>query len=318
MLQINFFTREQELQITRYKEKWQQIALSCDPIDPELATVAVQDTYKVMGKRKPNVEICSSPLDAVHKINSRVPEAQTTKNTPINQMTLQKWAILAAKTLLVGNKVRKDQRNHPLNKLVVKLSSPGSTFLEQKINSLIPQDMSIEEKVESLYQTIQSNFQTTDRQVKLPDRNIFKPKVILDTLINNDLPYRATSQLYDDFWKQSDRKIESFLSQQDASWVFSTTPVYKNQSLACTASWLDFCFSTLKLSYSEKQWQAFQNIVRECGWIFTYDKVCYVCDRLNRLIFDDNNISYSETEAVIQFTDGFQIWNERNTTSGEA
>ncbi|MEM7595236.1 MAG: DUF6745 domain-containing protein [Cyanobacteria bacterium P01_A01_bin.83] len=291
--------------------------MSNEPINSTNATVAIQNIYQVMGKRKPIIELCSSPQNAIVKIISNIPKAKESSEILISQMTWQKWILLGIKAGFKGKKIRSSQQKNPLNRLMGQLSLSSDKFLEDKIADLIPQDSQTEEDIEVIYQAIKLRKGKTEQELNLPDRNTWKPKIILDILTTDYLPNEAKSQLYDEFWTKSDEQIKSALSQQDISWVLHAISQFQNQSLACTASWLDFCFSALNLPYNQKKWQAFLDLVRECGWILAYNDVCFICDRPRKLLFDSNNLLHSETEAAIQFSDGFDIWVNHGTTSTE-
>ncbi|MEG4961862.1 MULTISPECIES: DUF6745 domain-containing protein [unclassified Microcoleus] len=78
---------------------------------------------------------------------------------------------------------------------------------------------------------------------------------------------------------------------------------------ACYGSLLDFCISVLNLPHSYgRNWMIFQSIVRDCGWIYPYDKVCIVCEKPIALSADNNHRLHAEGTPAVQFTDGFSIY----------
>lgn len=46
--------------------------------------------------------------------------------------------------------------------------------------------------------------------------------------------------------------------------------------LACYGSWFDYSIGVLNSSCNSLKWQVFQSLVRSCGGIFPYDKICVV------------------------------------------
>ncbi|MDM9380682.1 hypothetical protein QUB80_08180 [Chlorogloeopsis sp. ULAP01] len=72
MVQIEFFTPEQQASIPLYKEKWLEIALSTELINQHRAATAIKTAYAAIGKRQPKLEFCSSPQNALSKISSSV------------------------------------------------------------------------------------------------------------------------------------------------------------------------------------------------------------------------------------------------------
>ncbi|WP_366516569.1 DUF6745 domain-containing protein [Microcoleus sp. PH2017_20_SFW_D_A] len=59
---------------------------------------------------------------------------------------------------------------------------------------------------------------------------------------------------------------------------------------ASGGSLLDFCISVLNCAHSYGNiWTIFQSLVKTCGWIFPYDKVCVVCEKPIALSADNNH-----------------------------
>ncbi|MEG4573793.1 hypothetical protein QUA56_14025 [Microcoleus sp. N3A4] len=83
------------------------------------------------------------------------------------------------------------------------------------------------------------------------------------------------------------------------------------------AAGCDFCFSVLKCKYNPIKWQALQSLTTQCGWIFTYEKVCIVCDRPRILSFDSQHRLHAEGGPAIQFADGYSIYSYHGVTLPE-
>ncbi|MEG4517308.1 MULTISPECIES: DUF6745 domain-containing protein [unclassified Microcoleus] len=78
---------------------------------------------------------------------------------------------------------------------------------------------------------------------------------------------------------------------------------------AAYGSLLDFCISVLNLPHSYgRNWIIFQSIVRDCGWIYPYDKVCIVCSKPIALSADSNHRLHAEGTPAVQLADGFSIY----------
>ena len=79
--------------------------------------------------------------------------------------------------------------------------------------------------------------------------------------------------------------------------------------LACKASYFDFNFSVLNIEHkSSKTWAILQSIVKYCGYIFTFEKICFICDRPRILSFDNQDRLHAEGSPAIQFADGFSVY----------
>ena len=49
-------------------------------------------------------------------------------------------------------------------------------------------------------------------------------------------------------------------------------------------------------------------MVKECGWIFVFDKICYICDRPTNISVDDRNRLHGEGQPAIAYSDGYGIY----------
>jgi hypothetical protein len=77
---------------------------------------------------------------------------------------------------------------------------------------------------------------------------------------------------------------------------------------ACISSWFDFCFSVLNCDREQKTWSVLESLVSKCGWIYSYDKICLICDRPTKLSFDSEQRLHASGESVVQFADGFSVY----------
>ena len=261
-----------------------------------------------------HIEFCSSPQDALLKTDSSK-STELFQTIPLREFTLKKWLLAVVKWIISSARIFSAQKNQPFNRLHRDLFKFTNPYLEQKIADLIPQETEPEEIVEALYEAIRADKGEAieDKLLGLPDPSTWEAKTILEMLEDNYLPNQAASKLYDEFWVESDKQIYSTLTKQGMAFLLTAIPSFQNQSSSCNASWLDFCFSTLKLPYNPRKWEAFQAVVRECGWIFIHERTCFICDRPIKLCFDEENRLHSDSEAAIQFADGFDIWVNHGT-----
>jgi len=49
-------------------------------------------------------------------------------------------------------------------------------------------------------------------------------------------------------------------------------------------------------------------LFEHCGWIFPFEKICFVCDRPRHLRFDSQNRLHAEGVPAIKFADGWKIY----------
>ena len=73
----------------------------------------------------------------------------------------------------------------------------------------------------------------------------------------------------------------------------------------------EFCISSLGVNISEKEEEIVRSqkqLFEHCGWIFSFEKFCAVCDRPRHLRFDSQNRLHAEGEPAIEFADGWKFY----------
>jgi hypothetical protein len=78
---IEQLTPQQQALIPVYQKKWQQIALSTEPIDRKKAAESVKFAYAALGYKAPQIVICDSPRAAFDRIS--IPVLPTDRNSPV-------------------------------------------------------------------------------------------------------------------------------------------------------------------------------------------------------------------------------------------
>ncbi|NJO18860.1 MAG: hypothetical protein HC838_00625 [Spirulinaceae cyanobacterium RM2_2_10] len=71
---------------------------------------------------------------------------------------------------------------------------------------------------------------------------------------------------------------------------------------------VDFCSRILEIPVDERKWKVYSSIIKSCGWIFPFEKICLVSERPSKLSFDISGKLHSENETAIEFADGFGIY----------
>jgi hypothetical protein len=90
-------------------------------------------------------------------------------------------------------------------------------------------------------------------------------------------------------------------SQLSLGWI-------KPEYWAESSSLFDFCISVLNCTYNPRQWAAYQLLVENCGWLFSFEKTCIVCDRPIKFSFDEPNFLHTPGEPAVQFADGYSLY----------
>lgn len=87
-----------------------------------------------------------------------------------------------------------------------------------------------------------------------------------------------------------------------------------------TGSFCDYCISVLNYEPPEEQqeqWETFQLLVKECGWVYVFYDLCLVCDRPRILSFDNQQRLHAEGAPAIQYADGFNVYVHRGRRLSE-
>jgi internalin A len=108
-------------------------------------------------------------------------------------------------------------------------------------------------------------------------------------------------------YKRSERTMGNVLPANLLYLKFPETPTTLFQEIYLTQWYI----SSLGVNLSQKA----QEIVRcqkllfeDCGWIFPFEKICFVCDRPRHLRFDSQNRLHAEGEPAIEFADGWSFY----------
>ncbi|MCC3429472.1 MAG: leucine-rich repeat domain-containing protein [Microcoleus sp. PH2017_40_RAT_O_B] len=82
----------------------------------------------------------------------------------------------------------------------------------------------------------------------------------------------------------------------------------------------EFCVSALGIVLkpeAQKALECLKQILVECGWILTFENVCYVCDRPTKLSLDSEYRLHAEGESAIAFSDGYKLYSYHGVTLPE-
>jgi hypothetical protein len=112
---------------------------------------------------------------------------------------------------------------------------------------------------------------------------------------------RIERQLIADF-----EKLEPGLELADLKYF--TESLERPADGAVWGCFSDFCISVLGLHHDPQKWQALQQLIQHCGFLFKYENVCVACDRPSKLRFDSGNFLHAEDEPALQFADGYSVY----------
>ncbi len=98
------------------------------------------------------------------------------------------------------------------------------------------------------------------------------------------------------------------LQQKIPQTIKKYPPLFKLQSAVSNSILFDFVDSVLDFSLDSQKLAAFYSLVKECGWIFVFDKTCYICDRPTNISVDERNRFHGEGQMAISYSDGYGIY----------
>lgn len=153
----------------------------------------------------------------------------------------------------------------------------------------------------------------------------------VESFMWRELRNQLNSQVVGYLWKYLCEQLESSLwgrlkllmERQLESLQVSPLPLQISNQLTVvnvlTNSWhqgwlaqgslCDFCISVLNCEYELRRWKLFQSIVKNCGWIFPFEKTCIICNRPIKLSFDNQQRLHAELgEPAVQYADGLSLY----------
>ena len=89
--------------------------------------------------------------------------------------------------------------------------------------------------------------------------------------------------------------------------LYFTRSIFRPLSLVSDICRLDFCISCLNLQYDNNKWQVLQDLVLHSGLMFTFEKVCLVCDRPLKMVYSGNDFLRIDNEIEITYPGGYKI-----------
>lgn len=75
-----------------------------------------------------------------------------------------------------------------------------------------------------------------------------------------------------------------------------------------SACYFDFCIEVLHGKVDRSLWEAFQNVVNSCGWIFAFQDKCYICDRPHKVLLDSEGRLHGTGEPALEYADGWKLY----------
>jgi len=345
---MNIITPEQEALIPAYREKWQAIAFSTEPINRQKVELAIKFVYEVMGKKAPKIKFCSSPYEAnlfleseenfgdriSKEVGERLSQSisaiwekiEEQKNQPEDDRPQEgKFRQIEVDDMDgIWQLVEWQEKRHKNPTIQVKVELELSALEEVKdiVSSRLPEDLQDEEIAKYMESSdnefldelngddrININWPTERFQEMVSGLEEILPKDCTQGWIEDMIARRVSGKVAGVNWAQLERLVADQLADQmHARDSQRLYPCFQPIQSAVASIWLDFCFSVLHLTGDLRKWEAMRSLVTECGWIFADDEICVACDRPVRLSLDEENRLHGEGEPAIGFADGYSLY----------
>jgi len=136
------------------------------------------------------------------------------------------------------------------------------------------------------------------------------------SLINELWSEVSRFNIFTDRWGQLEQQL---YKEFYGDWKYSSSKV-TTQDLVQALTLLDFYVSGLGIVLkpeAQKFFEAVKQLLAECGWIFAFENVCYVCSRPCQFRLDSKYRLHAEAESALEFPDGYKLYSYHGVTLPE-
>lgn len=317
--QIEKLTPEQESLIPVYRAKWRNIALSTARIDIEKAAKAIKDAYHLLGKEEPKIIFLDSPkvllsqTEILQKLFFN--DFSKVKNlVKKRDYDLILFSIVLALAFIfywhIDSNLRISLTKMPIITILTNLAFVSI------IHGIILLINGISQKAKKAVLSSQIGEGTRAEICN------FIESIILDNQSNIDVLNKIIDNFEDDlegFWKNQsyylslqyhviDQLLYEYNLYDNSDSKGDEPPMIATELYARENSYIDFSISVVGYDYNVDNWAVAQSLAIHCGWIFPYEKVCFVCERPIKISYDNEQRIHAEGEAAVQFADGYSIY----------
>jgi len=136
------------------------------------------------------------------------------------------------------------------------------------------------------------------------------------SLINELWSEVSRFNIFTDTWGQLEQQL---YKEFYGYWKYLSSKV-TTQDLVQALTLLDFYVSGLGIVLkpeAQKFFEAVKQLLAECGWIFAFENVCYVCSRPCQFRLDSKYRLHAEAESALEFPDGYKLYSYHGVTLPE-
>jgi hypothetical protein len=306
---IEFLTPEQEVLLSKCKENWRSLLLSTERIDRQRAEGALKAAYTLAGKPDPEFRFLNGPrelqdlLETYSTLDFFLPQGK--------QVSLCDNAFYPR----LQSQFTPDVWNHLFPQSHLKLADslyalsifPLCVFTFQAFSHSWEEYQA--SRREELRQQFQGEFliQLGDYAQQLAQASLQAWNEKIWQPLSHQPFMQPTVQRWEKL-KQAGPYIWDLL----LNLAFEGGFLYARIFYPC----IDFCSSILEFSDADvRSWMTFRSIVRSCGFVVPFEKLCLVIERPTKILLDAEGRLHADNEPAVTFADGSEFYIEHGSVS---
>jgi hypothetical protein len=309
-------TTEQERLIAATQHKWRSLAVSTESINRQKASDAVKAAYKLIEKVEPEIIFFDSPYRALKTVLENLVQQLDSQQVSYIENLLSPSQAYNLDSELLKQLISylvlcfQQQLEQQLGKqLHSQLDSQLKTSLHMQLSS------QLDSQRQNLLNNQLGNRQDNQnlKQLVNQQKNRLNSQLLIQILkqLGNRIPSEVANQrlvkIVNLLESQQWNKFVSRLGNLLLKILFYNNGI--NSALwTIDASYLDSYINIFKCNTDHKKWHVFQSLVKNCGWIFTYENACIVCERPIKLSLDREFLPHANGEFAMLFADGYSLY----------
>jgi hypothetical protein len=307
---------QREALIPQLREKWQNLAFSTTPIDPETLKTKIDQLYQYLGHSSPEIRYFSSPYQLVNYLLKEFFE----QLEPFVIDQIENHLLLNPNDLVESEII--EQLTRYLQSCLVTIETQiFGQKLASKIENLWSNQIP-KTRLDKLDQDWISNWDNQLRNTQLSQEiNVLNAQHL--RYINSQLIRLSLSRLTELVEENQSRQflgklLEMLLKNQNSDpvnrWssllgknLFWHNCIYP-ETWAIANSRLEFYGKNLKLAEKPQINQLFNDLLSQGGWILPFSKTCLIVDRPIKLTLDQENRLHQEQGMAMLYNDGYGVY----------
>ena len=318
MSKINHLTAEQDALIPIYQTKWQKITTSTEPIDRNKAITAITKVYSLMGKNKPAIQFFASP--------DRVKNELLTQPTEIVVKQLGSPILTSSFSLEILADLQRQIDNDLWMKLSHELQPRWQAFilLLQQLGASGISEIDAQRWGELWQQLSEQQWENRWSESEQWMRSQVKQFPGGDILLGfgdnlwENFGQSAWQQIGEPIVNEINKQpwiqeLEATLKELSLPWLYISNGFGLASSLLTGLEsnfipLIDYCVEVLDCQHNSEKLLAMNSVIKNCGLVFFFERTCLVCDRPNKISFDEQYRLHAEGEAAIAYNDGYCVY----------